>query len=136
MLIKDRHSQFICQFPASLVITIARMRARTGSTHDNNFWMCFRHPFIHIFEPFNKLRRDTLLVTQSEVLQSERFRMTGLSADSSPFRIHIAISPLDQVESLVYPLVHFTHRNHILRLVSHAPTAICTLTTYSTRQDR
>ena len=63
--------------------------------------------------------------------------MTGLGTHLRPFiGGRIAIGPLDEVDSLVDPFIHLIHRNHILGLSSHHPSAIGTLATHATRQDR
>ena len=48
----------------------------------------------------------------------------------------VAISPLDEVDSLSYPLVHRFHRTSILSLRRpHVPTAVGTLTAHASRQN-
>ena len=113
------------------------MRTRTGSTHDDNLGMSLRHTFIDILEALDKLGRDLLLVTDTEVLQVEGLRMTLVCTHLCPLILgRIAISPLDEVDSLSYPLVHLGHRHHILGLGRpHIPTTIGTLTAYATGQN-
>ena len=95
-----------------------------------------RHLIINIFEALDKLRRDALLVAQSQIFQVERLGMTSLGAHASPFGVDVTIGPLNQVEGLIHPLVHLVHRHPVLRLVFHAPATVGALATHTTGKDR
>ena len=107
MLVDDWHTQLVCQFPASLKVRIARMRTRTCRTYYDNIRISLCHAFIYIFKALAELRRDFLLVTDTQILQVERLWMTSVSTHLCPFVCcRVAISPLYQVYSLTHPLVH------------------------------
>ena len=137
VLVEDGHTQLFCQFPTSLEVRISCVRTRTGRTHDDDLGMSFHHAFIDILEALDKLRRDLLLVTDTEVLQVEGLRMTGVSTHLRPFvRGRITVGPLDEVYTFVHPLVHLRHRHHVLSLCRpHVPATVGTLTAHTGGQD-
>ena len=137
MLVDNGHTQFVCQLPTVLQVGIAGMRARTGCTYNHDFGMLSLHLIINIGKAFAEFRRDSLLVAQTQVFQVEGCGVSGIGTHLSPLTgSRITVGPFYQVERLVGPFIHLAHRNHILRLVLHAPTAVGTLTAYATRQNR
>ena len=135
VLIHDGHSQFVGQFPSVLIVRIAGMRAGTSRSHDDNLGMGLRNALIHILEALVELGRDSFLVADSQIFQSERLRVTCISTHLAPLRVHVAVGPLNQVERLVHPLVHLAHGHHILSLVFHAPAAVGSLAAHATGQN-
>ena len=138
VLVDDRHAQLVGQLPAILEVGITGVRTRTGGTHDDNLGVGLGDTLIDILETLCKLRRDLLLVAQTQIFQVEGFGMTGISTHLSPFiRGRVAIGPLDEVDSLGHPLVHLAHRNGILCLCGvHVPSTIGTLTADTAGEDR
>ena len=61
--------------------------------------------------------------------------MTGIGTNLTPLGVSWTVGPLYQVKSLIGPLLHILHRNGILRLCTHVPTAVGTLAAYTARQN-
>ncbi len=61
--------------------------------------------------------------------------MTGSSTYSTPLGVDIAVSPLDEVKSILYPFVHLVHGLNLLSLVAHTPTTVHTLAADATGKD-
>ena len=137
VLIEDRHTKLVGEFPASLIVGVACMRTRSGSTHDDNLRISLRYAFIYIFKALDELRRDLLLVADAEILQIEGFGMTLVCTHLRPFiGSRVAISPLNEIDSLTNPLVHRFHRTSILSLSRpHLPATVGTLTAHTSRQN-
>ena len=138
VLIDDRHTQLFCQLPSCFIVRIVLMRTRTGCTNDDNLRMSLSNTLIDILEAFTELRRDLLFIADTQIFQVEGFWMTSISTHLCPFVCgRIAISPLNKVDSLSHPLIHFRHWHNILSLCwPHAPATIRSLTAYTCRQDR
>ena len=83
------------------------MRSGTCCSHDDDFGVCLRHFLIHIFKALGELRGYLLLIADTQVFQVEGFRVTCLSTDTTPFGVHVTISPFYQVKGILYPFVHF-----------------------------
>ena len=91
---------------------------------------------IHILESLSELRCYLLLVSYAEIFEVEWLRMSGLSSHPAPFSCCISIGPFDEVERILHPLVHLAHRDNILCLVLHAPSAVCSLAADTAGEDR
>ena len=113
------------------------MRAWASSSYDDNLRMSLRHAFIDIFETLDELWRDLLLVTNTNILQVEGLGMTSFGTHLGPLvGGRVAISPFNEVNHFVNPLVHLTHGHHVLSLCGpHVPTAISTLAAHTCRQN-
>ena len=111
------------------------MGAGACCAYDDDFGMLLHDFLIHIAEALAELGRDTLFVANAQVLQSEGLGVAGLGAYASPLGVRVAVSPLNKVQRVLYPLVHLRHGDHVLGLVFHAPAAIGTLAGDSAGQD-
>ena len=117
MLVENGHAEFVSKFPTSLVVRITLMGTGTSRTHDDNLRMSLHHAFIYIFKALDELRRDLLLVTDTEILQVEGLGMTSVCTHLRPLvSSRITIRPLDEVDGLSHPLIHFRHRHYVLSL--------------------
>ena len=92
--------------------------------------MSLHDTLVDILEALDELRRDLLLVTDTQILQVEGCGVTSISTHLGPLvGSGVAIGPLNEVDSLSYPFVHLAHGNNILSLCRpHVPTTIGTLT--------
>ena len=135
MLIKDGNLKFCCKLPALLIVTVAGMRAGTGSTYNNDIGILGTNLVIYELETLLKLRGNLLLITKTQILEVEGLRMTGIGTNLTPLGVCRTVSPLNQVKCLIGPLLHFLHGDCILSLCTHIPTAVGALATYAARQD-
>ena len=136
VLVKDGQVDFLGQFPSVVIVGIAGMRTGTSRTYNHNLGMCLLHLPVHILETLGKLRRNLLLIADAEILQSEGFGVSLVGTHLAPFGGHVAVGPLNQVESVLHPLIHLVHRHHLLGLLGpHAPAAVGSLTAHTTGQD-
>ena len=112
------------------------MRARTGGAYDDDVGIFLRHLFVDDLETLAELRRDALLVAQTEVLEVEGGGVSLVGTHLGPFAGGgVAVGPLDEVDSLADPLVHLVHGDDVLGLPTHAPAAVGALTADAARQD-
>ena len=137
VLIEEWHSKLVSQFPTCFVVGVVLVRARTSGTYDDNLRMSLHNTFVDIFETLDKLRRNLLFVTDTQILQIERSWVASVSTHLCPLvGCGVAISPLNEVDSFSYPFVHLRHGDNVLSLSRpHIPTTIGTLTTDTTGQN-
>ena len=110
---------------------------QASGTYNDNLWMSLCHLIIHILETLVEFGRNLLLVTDTEILQVERFWMSCICTHLCPFGgCRVAIRPFDEVEGILYPFVHLAHWCHILCLLRpHVPSTVGTLTADTARED-
>ena len=76
VLVKDGNLKFGSKLPALLIITVAGMRAGTGSTYNNDIGILGTNLVIYELETLFKLRGNLLLVSKTQILEVEGLRMT------------------------------------------------------------
>ena len=94
--------------------------------------MSLCHTLVDIFETLFEFWRNALLVAYAKIFEVEWSWMACFCTHFSPFGVHTAVCPFDEVESLFNPFVHLCHGNGVLSLVFHSPTSVCALTAYTT----
>ena len=135
VLVSQRNAELIGKFPTVIVVAVSWMRAWSDGSHDNYFGMGFRDALVHILKALAKFRRNAFFIAQAKIFQMERFRMSLLGTLLAPSCGYVSISPFNEVERVLRPLVHIFHRCHILCLSRHTPAAICALARYAARKD-
>ena len=135
VLVDDGKPNLLSQLPGILIVGIACMRTRSGGTDDDYLGMLLRDFLVHVLEALGKLGRDLLLVADTQILQVEGGRMTGSSTYGTPLGGDVTVGPLNEVEGILYPLIHVSHIYHFLGLPLHAPATVHTLAAHATGQD-
>ena len=99
--------------------------------------MSLGNTLVDVLETLIEFRCNLLLITNTKILEVEWFGVTSLGTHLSPLvGSWVAICPLNQVDSLGYPLVHLAHRHYVLSLFwPHVPTTVSSLTAHTCRQD-
>ena len=130
MLVYHRYTQFGSKVPTYFIIRT--FVERTGSTNHGNFRMfCFYGIEYHL-KAFHEDRCNHVLITDTDELQIERFRMSGFRALLAPHGFAgISVGIFYQVENILNVLIHFFHRN--ATLLSHASQLILGMVSAGTR---
>ena len=113
MFIHHRNTHLSGEFPAFLIITALIERAyRSDYGH---FGIFLLHRIENHGETFFKDIGNQILVTNTDVLQIERFGMSGLRTLLSPHGLlRISIRIFYQIQYILHVLRHFLHRDSAL----------------------
>ena len=91
------------------IIELLSLGIRSGRTYYEDFRICLPHSLDERLETLGILR-SPLFVTDSDIFQSERLRMTHFSPQASPFGISTTICEFYEVQSILYITVEFIDR--------------------------
>ena len=110
MFIHHRHIQARSKLPSGFIIRT--FIERTDRTNHRDFRILFFYCLENHFKTLLKNRRNQILVSNTDVLQVERFRMACFCTHLCPFILfRVTIGIFYQVQNILHVCIHLFHGN-------------------------
>ena len=110
MFIHHRHIQARSKLPSGFIIRT--FIERTDRTNHRDSRILFFYCLENHFKTFLKNRRNQILISDTDIFQVERFRMTSFRTHLCPFILfRVTIGIFYQVQNILYICIHLFHGN-------------------------
>ena len=110
MLVNHVYLMVFSQTPTGLVITTFRPRSRRTANDDVRILLF--HSLDNHQIAFFKRFGNQVFVADTDILQIKRCRVSLLGTEFTPFRsLGVSVSPLNQIQHILYVFRHFVHRD-------------------------